>query len=185
MKNLRSGFSLVELMVVVAIIGILATIAVPNFTKFQAKAKQANAKSELTGLFTAEKAFYTEYNTYHSNLPYIGYVPDGLLSATATNCPSGVAPGVTRYYRVGFSSGADTEVNGTPITCTGGGAIANVNYYPEAGTSRAVVDSGLTGSVSSSTSFTAKASGMISNSTRDDMWTINENKSLVNTQQGL
>src|SRR5438045_2363834 len=77
MKNLKSGFSLVELMIVVAIIGILATIAVPNFTKFQAKAKQTNAKTELAGIYTAEKSFYSEYSSYNANLNHIGYIPDG------------------------------------------------------------------------------------------------------------
>jgi len=76
--NSKSGFSLVELMVVVAIIGILATIAVPNFQKFQARARQSSAKTELTGVYTAQKGFSAEYAIYHSHLPLIGYVPEGI-----------------------------------------------------------------------------------------------------------
>lgn len=76
--NSKAGFSLVELMVVVAIIGILATIAVPNFQKFQARAKQSNAKTELTGIYTAQKAFFVEYSTYHAHLPAVGFVPEGI-----------------------------------------------------------------------------------------------------------
>jgi len=48
----KKGFTLIELMIVVAIIGILAAIAIPNFLKFQAKSKQSEAKSNLGAIFT-------------------------------------------------------------------------------------------------------------------------------------
>lgn len=184
MKNLKAGFSLVELMVVVAIIGILATIAVPNFTKFQAKAKQANAKSELSGLYTAEKAFFTEYNTYHSNLPYIGYVPDGLAINSTTNCPSSVNAGVIRYYAVGFGAGGIlAPQSSVPISCGGNTVASMVTYYPASGTSSTV--GALATGASTATTFTAFANGIVSNTTRRDIWTMTEGKSLINTQQGI
>ncbi|WP_224243972.1 prepilin-type N-terminal cleavage/methylation domain-containing protein [Hyalangium gracile] len=46
------GFTLIELMIVVAIIGILAAIAIPNFLRFQARARQSEANSNLKTLFT-------------------------------------------------------------------------------------------------------------------------------------
>ena len=46
----KRGFTLIELMIVVAIIGILAAIAIPNFIKFQAKSKQSEAKTNLKAI---------------------------------------------------------------------------------------------------------------------------------------
>src|SRR5512135_1271100 len=60
----RKGFTLIELMIVVAIIGILAAIAIPNFLKYQAKSKQSEAKTNLKGIFTSETAYFGEANSY-------------------------------------------------------------------------------------------------------------------------
>ncbi|MCP4503285.1 MAG: prepilin-type N-terminal cleavage/methylation domain-containing protein [Deltaproteobacteria bacterium] len=58
------GFTLIELMIVVAIIGILAAIAIPNFVKFQCRAKQSEAKTNLKALFTANESYRAEHDKY-------------------------------------------------------------------------------------------------------------------------
>ena len=63
MKN-RKGFTLIELMVVVVIIGVLAALAIPRFLGSTGKAKKSEAKTVLKHLYQMERMYYQEFDNY-------------------------------------------------------------------------------------------------------------------------
>lgn len=63
-KNNQKGFTLVELMIVVAIIGILAAIAIPQFAAYRAKAFNSAAESDLRNFKTAMEASLADTQIY-------------------------------------------------------------------------------------------------------------------------
>jgi len=124
MQNQR-GFSLTELMIVVAIIGILATIAIPNFLRYQAKAKQTEAKSNLVALHTAEIAYFAEYNGFIGDFNAIGFGVSGasqryyyeLGSANLGTLPPGcTASTLDSVSATGFTAVAIGNIDGD-ATC--------------------------------------------------------------------
>jgi type IV pilus assembly protein PilA len=94
----EDAFTLVELMVVVAIIGLLSSVAVPNFRKYQARAKVPEAKLHLSAIYTAQSAFFADYGIYHNCLRYMGYDPSAQKSQ--------------RYFTTGFNMNVGTNGNG-------------------------------------------------------------------------
>src|SRR5258708_16134451 len=86
-KVCKRGFTLIELMIVVAIIGILAAIAIPNFIKFQARSKQGEAKANLKSLFTAQRSYFQEKDKYLNTITDIGFGPERGNSYAYWNAP--------------------------------------------------------------------------------------------------
>jgi type IV pilus assembly protein PilA len=153
----RKGFTLIELMIVVAIIGILAAIAIPNFLRFQARAKQSEAKQNLGAIFTAYTSYFSDNNTFpSSNAIVLGTVTYNCL-AVADWEPKGT-------IRYNYDC-VNTEAFSPPInnsTCT-----------PPVVTAGTQID------------FTVAACGNVDSDTIVDEWTIDTAKKLKNVQDDV
>ena len=78
--NLKSGFSLIDLMVTIAITAILASIAIPNYMKFIERAKDVEAKAFIGSMFTSQKVYFVLNNGYTNNFFALGASLEGTLA---------------------------------------------------------------------------------------------------------
>lgn len=115
----KSGFTLIELMIVVAIIGFLAIIAIPSYKKFLAKAKRTEAHMNLGALATAEKIYHAEHGTYTTDLQALGWKPEGAIQYTY-----GFAGGEGTTYVTGRLGAGPGELTGSRADKDGFVAVA-------------------------------------------------------------
>jgi type IV pilus assembly protein PilA len=164
LSKLRSkkGFTLIELMIVVAIIGILAAIAIPNFLRFQAKSKQSEAKTNLGGIFTGQTSYLGEHDRYGS-------------FAEIAWAPIGSSQRYTYYSGSDGSGGSgDTDRVNPPASAGAGawpGGVTAVGQTVPTATSPG--------------QFTAGAVGNVDTDSSIDIWIMTEQRTLSNVSDDV
>src|SRR5450432_1505432 len=96
----QRGFSLIELLIVIAIILVIAAIAVPNYNKYQMAGRETAVITELSVIYGAQTLYYSNFGKYAANLGELGPPTGGAEGPQGANLiPKTLAEGAHNGYR--------------------------------------------------------------------------------------
>lgn len=155
------GFTLIELMIVVAIVAFLAAVAVPKYFQYQTKARQVEVATMLASLHTAQLVYYAEHGSYTNVLwgkDGIGWKPEGY---------KGGGKKESFYYTYGFNFP---------------GAQEGIHYFT--GKLETAKDA-LGESGADKDTFLVKAAGDMGGKYKIDLWSVDEARNIVHVQDAF
>lgn len=173
LRTNSKAFSLVELMIVVAIIGILAALAIPRFQMFQSKSRQAEARGNLAHIYTLQVSYSGDNDTFSS------------MSCLTLGTTTAIGSGAAQSTCGNLKAGAWVSYNSCNTTNEIGFRVTDCKktryIYTIAGNQNrftATASEMDAGGASSRRVFPGCSAGS------NDEWQINENKELYNYERG-
>lgn len=143
MKNKQKGFSLLELLIVVAIILLIAAFAIPNLMRTKMATNEASAVASLHTLNTVIVEYSTNYNTVPSNLSSLK--PATAPSSAAAGLVDGLLssdPAAKNGYSIAYKAGSGTPISSYTMVATPWSALTGQRkfYTDQSGVIRQTTD---------------------------------------------
>jgi type IV pilus assembly protein PilE len=133
------GFSLMELFVTVSIVGILSTIALPNYTNYVERSRRADGYQALTAILQSQERHFANQYTYTSDLTELGYsssagllTPEENYRITATRCGQGATNAIGRCVLItAVAQGGQTNDGDITLSSRGQKSLGSYAYWPD------------------------------------------------------
>ncbi|WP_353177349.1 pilin [Delftia acidovorans] len=137
-RSIQQGFTLIELMIVVAIIGILAAVALPAYQDYTKRARVSEALSLMSGAKAAITEYYSTNNSWPTNNASAGLAPAGSISGTSVSSVTVSGSKITAKVRTNIEQGgavvvlkASPTTGGVTWSCkAAAGTSVNSKFLP-------------------------------------------------------